>query len=77
MLITLYVFVFPFLAENWFIRFNPVLIAQVLNPNAELVIQTETPINNVNAEIETQTLASEINLRKCSKLYTVFMLLTH
>ena len=52
------------------------LIAQVLNPNAELK-QTETPINNANAEIETQTLASEINLRKCSKLYTVFMLLTH
>ena len=53
------------------------LIAQVLNPNTELVIQTETPINNANAEIETQTLTSEIKIRKCSKLHTFFMLFTH
>ena len=29
------------------------MIAQIFNPDAELVIPTETPINEANAEIET------------------------
>ena len=29
------------------------VIAQIFNPDAELVIPTETPINEANAEIET------------------------
>ena len=40
--------------------------AQIFNPSAELVIPTGTPNNEANAEIETHSLAVEMQRRKCS-----------
>ena len=37
--------------------------AQIFNPTAELVIPTETPTNEANAEIETQPLTAETKTR--------------
>ena len=37
----------------------PAVIAQILNPTAELAIQKGTATNEVNAEIETQSLTAQ------------------
>ena len=50
--------------ESYFLI--PIVIAQILNPIAEPVIPTRTPINETNSEIETQLLTAETKTRKCS-----------
>ena len=42
----------------------PVVIAQIINPTAELVIPIVMPTNETNAEIETQPLSTEMKIRK-------------
>ena len=42
------------------------MIAQIFNGTAELVMQTETQINEGNEEIETQTVIFEAKISKCS-----------
>ena len=50
------------------------MIAQVSNPTAELVIPIRMPINEANAQIETQPLTAEIKVRKCSnKIIHIFI----
>ena len=42
------------------------MIAQIFNGTAELVMRTETQINEGNEEIETQTVIFEAKISKCS-----------
>ena len=42
----------------------PGMFAQMFNPTAELVIQTEIQINEVNTEIETQSVTAEARINR-------------
>lgn len=61
----------------------PAVNVQIFNPGAELVMLTEKPSYEANAEVETYPLTTEIKIRKCSsnlkrcKLFYAFQLLTH
>ena len=46
---------------------NPAVVAQIFNPNAELIKPREIPVNETNEEIETQPPTAEMKRRKCSK----------
>ena len=59
----LFFFLFFFLIIDLYFLI-PAVIAQIFNPNAELVISIGIPTNEVNAEIETQPLTAEIKIRK-------------
>ena len=43
----------------------PAVNGQIFYPNAELVMLTETPTNEANANIETHSLTAESKIRKC------------
>ena len=58
-------FLFFFIIDLYFLI--PAVIAKIFNPIAELVMRTGTPINESNAEMETQLLIVDIKIRKCSK----------
>ena len=45
----------------------PAFIAQIFNSTVELLRPTGKPVNEANAEIETQTLTDKTKIRKCSK----------
>ena len=45
----------------------PFVIAEIINPTAELAILTGTPTNEANIENETQLLTTETKTRICSK----------
>ena len=60
----------------------PVVIAQIFNPAAELVIPTGTPTNEAKAEIKKHRLTAETKIRNCSNLksfplFYVFHLSNH
>ena len=55
---------FFFIIDLYFLI--PKVIAQIFNGTAELVMQTETQINEGNEEIETQTVIFEAKISKCS-----------
>ena len=67
-LLTLYDFA-SFFFDNWLklILLISVLIAQIYNTTAELVMPIRTPTNESNAEIEKHHLTAETKIRKCSK----------
>ena len=43
------------------------MIAEMFNPNVELIIPMRMPANETNSEIETQPLTTEMTIRKCLK----------
>ena len=57
-------FILFFIIDLYFLI--PKVIAQIFNGTAELVMQTETQINEGNEEIETQTVIFEAKISKCS-----------
>ena len=46
----------------------PTVYAQIFNPNAELVMTTETPTNGINKVIKTYPLTVETEIRKMFKV---------
>ena len=52
-----------FLITNLYLLI-PTVYAQIFNPNAELIMTTETPTNGVNAVIKTYPLTVQTKIRK-------------
>ena len=59
---------FFFLMVNFYFLIHEV-IAQFSIPTAELAMYTEVSINEVNADIETESLTAEMKIRKYTKSF--------
>ena len=57
-------FFFFFIIDLYFLILA--MIAQISNPTTELVIQTETQTDEVNAEIQAHLVTVETKISKCS-----------
>ena len=59
-----YFFFFFLIIDLYFLV--PAVIEQFFNPIAELVVPTETPTKETDAEMETHQVIEELKITKCS-----------